>query len=279
VLYVFYRISIRRTLRGLQADLEKTLLWLGGCWVGALNNYTFDKIPISRLTPHDLKQQPGAILALIIILSVILVAGIGQALAFRQEGRLLRYIAIYLTLALALGCLGAIPNLQLRLHHYILAMLLIPGTALQTRPSLLYQGLLTGLFINGVARWGYDSILQTADALRDDGQFGSALPNPLHPEPNLTASSIGFTIKQLARGFDGISILVDDVERYSESQAVVPLAFNWTRSALVDGPPTFLRVAFTRVLDLGGLAYGDYTKPGTWFGNGSWGEMLPGPSR
>ena len=267
VAVVLYRYCIHYTLRGLQAHLEKTLLWLGGCWIGALNDYTFDKIPISRLTAHDLRQQPGAITALLIILTVIVAAAVGQALAFRTEGRLLRYIGAYLIAGLALGCLGAVPNLQLRLHHYILALLLLPGTSLQTRPSLLYQGLLFGLFINGTARWGYASILQTAEALRQDGQLGSAVPQVLHPDV-ITQSGIALTIEQLARGFDGISILVDDVERYHEPKASMPLLFNWTR-APADGP-TFFRFAFTSVTALGEIFYGDYTKPGTWYTNGSW---------
>lgn len=267
VAVVLYRYCIRYTLRDLQAHLEKTLLWLGGCWIGALNDYTFDKIPISRLTAHDLRQQPGAITALFIILTFIVAAAVGQALAFRTEGRLLRYIGAYLVAGLALGCLGAVPNLQLRLHHYILALLLLPGTSLQTRPSLLYQGLLFGLLINGTARWGYASILQTTEALRQDGQLGSAVPQVLHQDV-ITQSSIALTIEQLARGFDGISILVDDVERYHEPKASMPLLFNWTRASAHG--PTFFRFAFTSVTALGDTFYGDYTKPGTWYANGTW---------
>jgi len=267
VVFVLYQYCIRYTLRGLQAHVEKTLLWLGGCWIGALNNYTFDRIPISRLTARDLRQQPGAITALIIILAIIIAAAAGQALAFRTEGRLLRYIGAYLVVGLVLGCLAAFPNLQLRLHHYIIALLLLPGTSLQTRPSLLYQGLLLGLFINGIARWGYASILQTAEALREDGQLGSAVPQVLRPDL-ITRSSIGLTIGQLAKGFDGISILVDDVERYHEPEVSTPLIFNWTRTP-ADGP-TFFRFAFTNMMPLGGISYGDYTKPSTWHLNGTW---------
>lgn len=57
--WVFYdKMGVRRTLKDLKATVEKTVLWLGGCWVGALTNYTFDFIPIQRLTGHDLEQQP-----------------------------------------------------------------------------------------------------------------------------------------------------------------------------------------------------------------------------
>ncbi|KAK5095643.1 hypothetical protein LTS08_008036 [Lithohypha guttulata] len=272
---LLYKYCVQYTLEGIGTSLEKTVLWLGGCWIGALNNYTFDNIPISRLTPHDLQQQPGAILALLVIIFVILAAAIGQAWAFRVEGRLPYYLAFYLAIGLTLACLALVPGLQLRLHHYIIALLLLPGTSLQTRPSLLYQGILVGLFINGVARWGYASILQTADALRGDGQLGSALPSML--APIMGAHSIRFTMPTLAAGFDGLSILINDVERYQASGTSLASSFNWTRTNQED--PAFFRFAFTGTKPLGGTWYGDYTKPGTWYANGTWIDPLPGPSR
>ena len=42
-------------------------------------------------------------------------------------------------------------------------MALIPGTAFPTRLSAIYQGLLLGMFLNGIAAFGLDSILQTAE--------------------------------------------------------------------------------------------------------------------
>ena len=282
--WLVYRYCVRHTLHGLQANGEKTILWLGGCWVGALNNYTFDKIPISRLTPHDLHQQPGAIVALIIIVLIITAIAIGQAWAFRIEGRLLHYLFIYLVLAVTLAGLAAIPNLQLRLHHYILALLLLPGTSLQTRPSLLYQGILVGLLLNGTARWGYASILQTPAALLGDGQLGSALP--AIAAPTITLQNISFAMPTLAAGFDGISILVNDVERFRESASGAPLqpSFTWTRPQRddPDPDPAFFRFAFTGTRPLGGIWFGDYTEPATWFANGTWvtrHTASPRPSR
>lgn len=161
---ITYKYTAKRTLTGLTAQLEKTILWLGPAWVGALNNYTFDKIPIQRLTPHDIKAQPGAVPALIIVVLSIFFIALGQAWAFRVEGRMPRYLLIYSLFVLGLLLLLAIPGQSLRIHHYILALLLLPGTCFQNRPSLIYQGLLVGLFINGIARWGFDSIIQTLES-------------------------------------------------------------------------------------------------------------------
>ncbi|THY49336.1 hypothetical protein D6C97_07376 [Aureobasidium pullulans] len=95
VMAIIYRYAVRYSLTGLTAQFEKTILWLGAAWVGALNNYTFDRIPIQRLTPHDIKAQPGAIPALISIVLIIFFIALGQAYAFRVEGRMPRYLVVY----------------------------------------------------------------------------------------------------------------------------------------------------------------------------------------
>ncbi|KAI0009068.1 hypothetical protein F4779DRAFT_584451 [Xylariaceae sp. FL0662B] len=274
--WVFYdKMGIRRTLKGLTAQVEKTVLWLGGCWVGALTNYTFDFIPIERLTPHDLDQQPGAKAALAIIIIVLLVVAVGQIWCLRQEGRLVRFLKLYAVFAvIILICLG-LPNLSLRIHHYILALLLVPGTSLQTRPSLLYQGILIGFFINGIARWGFDPFLQTSAALQGDAQLGSPLPAILAPAINTTLATITFRWKPSpGPRYDGISVLVNDVERFrgffdDEGSD----HFVWTRENGTNYNEYF-RFGF-----MSGTTSGDYTKAGIWNADLEWVDMQPGPSR
>jgi hypothetical protein len=268
-----YQYFVRYTLRKLKAQFEKTILWLGACWIGAIRNHTLDKIPISRLTPHDLNQQPGAITALIFIILVIIAIAIVQAWAFRIEGRLPRYLAVYAILGVSILLLLAIPRLNLRIHHYILALVLLPGTTLQTRPSLLYQGFLVGLFINGIARWGFDGILQTDTALRTDEQLGSVLPTI--PLPTVSRNNITFSLS-LADGYDGISVLVNDVERFRKFDRQVS-DFSWIRK---DGDSAeYFRFGFVKYKQLGGISLQDYTRAGTWTANGRWIQMQPGPSR
>uniref|UniRef100_A0A8H7NGB6 Uncharacterized protein n=1 Tax=Bionectria ochroleuca TaxID=29856 RepID=A0A8H7NGB6_BIOOC len=180
---MFDKMGVRRTLGKLTAQIEKTVLWLGPCWVGALNNYTLSFIPIQRLNAHDLQQQPGAKAALAIIILILIVIAGFQVWYFREEGRFLKYIKLYALFIGSIVIFLLIPGLNLRLHHYILALLLLPGTSLQTRPSLIYQGLLVGLFINGVARWGFDPVLQTSAALRGDA------PSARHSPPSFPRSS------------------------------------------------------------------------------------------
>ncbi|KAF3761965.1 hypothetical protein M406DRAFT_348078 [Cryphonectria parasitica EP155] len=270
---VMYRLYIRRTLHDLTAQVEKTILWLGPCWVAVLADYTFELIPLERLTEHDLRQEPGGLASLIIIVVVLLCAFIGQAWAFRREGRLLRYLALYVSLGITIGLLAAIPQEDLRLHHYILGLLLIPGTSLQTRPSLVYQGILVGLFINGVAKWGFDAILQTAAELQGDALDGSALP--VITALNATVSSITFTWPGVPAGWNGTSVLVNDVERYRDySSSQDERSFTWQRA--IAGEPEYFRFGFFALSAAYGLETGDYTMGGTWLANGTWIQMAAG---
>ncbi|KAL2137138.1 hypothetical protein VTI74DRAFT_8770 [Chaetomium olivicolor] len=291
---IIYRTCARRALAGLPAtaNIAKTLFWLVPFWIGALSNATIEPlIPISRLTPSDLTAQPGAVAALVVLILLITAIALLQARTLYHEGRLPAYLALYLSLALGLGLLAALPNLHLRLHHYVLALLLLPGTAAQTRLSLICQGLLLGLFVNGVARWGFESILQTADALRGDAGFGGVLlPEVVPPLVHWDSAAgsraggmeIWFKWKALAaemveaargsgRALEGVSVLVNDVERYRgwfAERALEEQVFVWKRKKgglVVD---EYFRFGFVTE---GGRAL-DYTEAGTWFVNGSWSQ-------
>ena len=266
--YVIYLFCIRPQLSDLTSHLDKTALWLGSAWFGALENYTLDHIPLRRLTPSDLSSQPGAVLALTSILILILSIAIGQIYYLRREGRLIRYLKVYALIAGMLVCAAAIPSIHLRIHHYILALLLLPGTAIQTRPSLLYQGLLVGLFINGVARWGFASIFQTDEALRDlDGPYGSPLPN-VTAFVTSDASAIDFRWAWPPEPYHGLSVLVNDVERYRWYIDVSGLNYTWT-SSHARRSRTYFRFAY--MTDSHAV---DYTKAGIWELDGTWNSTL-----
>jgi hypothetical protein len=278
--YVMYEhMGVRRILSGLTAQVEKTVLWLGGCWLGSLTNYTFEKwIPIQRLNGHDLKQQPGAIMALIIIIVVLFFIVIKQIYFFQREGRLIKYLGLYGVFLGGILVSLLLPGLSLRIHHYILALLLLPGTSMQTRPSLLYQGILIGFFINGIARWGFDPVLQTPAALQGDAQHNSKLPHISQPTIQLSEniSSIQFSWLPPPDPFDGISVLVNDVERfrgYTDEGFASDKHFVWTKDPRANEPEYF-RFAYME-----GTQSWDYTRAGIWNADGSWTEMEPGASK
>ena len=280
---VIYHFCVHHTLHPLGCQIEKVGfwtggqiekagLWLSGCWVGALENYTFDRLPLQRLTPDDFKQ-PGAVLTLFALLILIIGIAFFQARAFRIEGRLPRYLLFYACLGILMVLLALIPHLKLRVHHYILALILLPGTALQTRPSLLYQGLLVGLFINGIARWGFDSILQTSGQLFKD-DYHTLVPQIPEPVIYSNNNSIGFSWTDIPNGYDSMSVVVNDVERFRGSEENDARSFMWTRQR--EDEVEYFRFAYVRYGFLAKDLVGKFTKPGTWDPNGTW--VAPEPS-
>ncbi|CAG8422680.1 unnamed protein product [Penicillium salamii] len=273
--FVLYYFCVRHTLKNLDAHWDKTVLWLGGCWVGALNTDTFDRIPISRLTPHDIQQQPGALTALIIVVGTLLAIAFGQAHCYRREGRFFPTISIYGVLVAVVLILVAVPHMNLRIHHYILSLLFLPGTTLQTRPSLLYSGILIGLFVNGIARWGFDSILQTPGALLDGAKLGT-IPPKIYP-PSLTDNNnLVFSFPDVAPHADGLSVLVNDVERFQafRPKGDKPLPdFTWTRTN--PNELEYFRFGYVHSKALGGLWYEDFSPPATWNADGNF--VFPDP--
>lgn len=238
VLYLFCAIPLLQPLASPPVyQLSKTILYLGPAFIGALNNYTFAMwIPLQRLTPHDIKNQPGAPVALAIMIVIIISIVLCQTWQIRAGGLFFRYLKIYGVLVLGVILLLVLPGFRLRIHHYILAILLMPGTAFPTRSSLIFQGLLLGLFINGVARWGFASIIQTPGALGEmpglggtDGWWGATSPNitdssvtvqlPDISDPGYIGNgNITFRLWDPERmeklRVDGVSVLVNDVERW-----------------------------------------------------------------
>lgn len=282
---ILYRIAAVPLLTGVTAQVEKTILYLGFCFIGALNNYTFAPlIPIERLTPNDL-AQPGAYFALTIIVTIILTIVASQIHFIRVSGNMPKYLAIYGTFVLTLVICLILPNLRLRIHHYILAMLFMPGTFTQIRPCLAYQGLLLGLFINGIARWGFSSLMQTPAALGErngGGDNGSPGSWWGAKSPNVTAvvapniANITFDWGSLPKdtGVDGVSILINDVERwrgYTDEElywdsAGVTLKRRRERGDSDEGlEPEFFRFAW-----MSGSQTGVYSEVGIWDENGVW---------
>ena len=333
-----------------QLAVERAVYVLFGWWFGALNNVTFARIiPLQRLTPHDLANQPGAKPALGIVITCLVVIALGQAYVLRREGRLIKYLGIYAAFGTGLLVFTfALKEMSVRIHHYILALLLLPGTKVGTRPSLVYQGLLLGLFVNGAARWGFASLLETRGVLLGDAVYGvGGIPVVVSPsggeswewdgtwrgnwgegrelnattdlfsaigdgsvwlqnvtfhwrwpsinENRLYDSKTGLPIEGSTE-YDGISVLVNDVERY---QAPIPGilsldsttntlesplagnatmvfggndtmgAFTWTRRSLpgekwaageARWERLFVRMAFTTKRN--GRGVGDYTGAG-----------------
>ncbi|BGP13769.1 hypothetical protein JCM10213v2_001707 [Rhodosporidiobolus nylandii] len=267
----FWRHAWRWTLPAFEPSgyiIERTVWYLAGFWVGVLSNLTFEKIPIDRLTPHDINQQPGGLIAVIILAIFLFGVVVNQLRVIRRTG--------YAVGGIVVAILASLPDLSFRLHHYIAAICLIPGTAFVTRPSAIFQGFLTGLFLNGIARWGFDSILETPASLIGDGALGTSLPVFLTNSSNFAASLadglVSWTSIEQAgtqtEGWDGFALLVDDVLRQTGS------ATNFSLMGLDASIPHYFRLAYQS----GGVS-GDFTKAAIAFlSNSTWIDPASGPS-
>ncbi|KAG8970418.1 hypothetical protein FRC03_008615 [Tulasnella sp. 419] len=274
VAYVFWRVAFRHVLPVFEhCPLERMVWYLVGFWPGVLFNITTEKIPIDRLLGEDLRR-PGAITALVILSIVVLVVVLNQLQTMRKTGWLPVYAWYYFLGFLVLVVLSQLPGLTLRIHHFFIGMILMPGTAFPTRISAVAQSFLLGMFIQGESRWGFDSILQTTAELRRDAPLDSSIPGFLTSStypPHMSNSTIIWksieTAGVVSEGWNGYSLIIDDVERYSGT------ALNFALTALDLAIPHFFRLAYQR----DGVS-GDYSKAATLFPNGTFLDPLPGPS-
>ncbi|KAM0790004.1 hypothetical protein ACM66B_005334 [Microbotryomycetes sp. NB124-2] len=258
------------------ALLEKTIWYLAGFWFGTLFNISLDWIPLQRLTAADIQKQPGGLVAVILLVLFLVACIINQIRVIRRTGWFYFYLFWYCVGGGVLAVLGsALPGLEFRMHHYIAAICLIPGCAFVTRPSAIFQGFLLGMFLNGVGRWGFDSILQTVGELQGDAALGSDLPTWLTSATNFTQSQT--TIwwndipSNISASWNGFALLVDDVLRYTGTST------NFSMSALDsfdETVPHYFRLAYQQ----DGTS-GDFTRAAVaFFNNGTWLDAPAGPS-
>ncbi|PVF97601.1 hypothetical protein CPB86DRAFT_760022 [Serendipita vermifera] len=274
ICYAFWRVAFRHVLPAFsELPLERVVWYLPAFWAGVLFNLVVSGIPIDRLVASDITERPGAMVALIVCCLVVLALTINQIRVIRKTGWLLHYLKWYILGALTLVVLALLPGLQFRLHHWFAALLIIPLTAFPTRLSSIYQAFCLGMFLNGAAKFGLDSILQTADELRRDAPLGSDLPSFLTTSATWN-TSIPLTSQTLQwQGFpngsswDSYALLVDDVLRYVGRNTTYLL------SNLDPSIPHFFRLAYQKE-----GASGDFTKAAVWRPNGQWVDPGSGPS-
>ncbi|VEU22761.1 DEKNAAC103843 [Brettanomyces naardenensis] len=169
MLLVIWKFISITTLSQPSSQIGKSLIWYPLFWVGMLNNVTFDRLPVDRLTMSDIRAMPGAITTAIILLLFTILCVFLQGYQLWKAGRIRTYLIGYPLLTAFLLFLSKIPGLQLRIHHYIIGLIFLPGTRTKGMTAYLFQGVLLGLLVNGVARWGFASIAETDESLfRDD---------------------------------------------------------------------------------------------------------------
>ncbi|SPO27243.1 uncharacterized protein UTRI_10360 [Ustilago trichophora] len=223
--YAIWRLTFRFVWPAfIHLPLESTLFTLAFWWIGVLLNVVFDKIPLQRLVAHDIQQQPGSLVSLIIIAIIVLLLAVNQLRVIRKTGCLPKYLCLYLMGALIIGLAAAVPGETLRLHHYILALVLLPACAFPTRLSLIYMAFALGMFTNGVARWSFDGLLQDVAVVRGDATGGTARASFNTTEANWTEENEAGLVRwntipaEEKADWDGYALLIDDVLRYQGAE-------------------------------------------------------------
>ena len=215
-----------------------------------------------------------------------------------KSGRFRRYFKLYM--CIIAGCtFGAlIPGLTLRLHHYILGIMLIPGCATRGASAYLFQGILLGLVLSGVAKWDFASILETNVSLLRGGA-GAALKPPEFTFNESTPHVISWYLPEnvtdvetdLTGKIDGYSLLLNDFEVYVGKNESVDLDLlygeNEQLSQMIDTAlqestnnsiNLYLRVARASVKKPKDYR-GDYTNAGILqWPQGIWKDPAPGVS-
>lgn len=249
VLEVMWSCAVKHTISQ-GSPVCKTLIWYPLFWVGTANIITFDRLPVDRLTPHDIKEMPGSVFAVISILITVVICIMVQALQIWRAGQLVHYAKWYSVGLLGLVTLAQLPNLGLRIHHYILSIVSIPGTATRGMSAYILQGLLVGLMLSGIARWDFASIVETETSLLR-GEAGAAMKPP---------TGLGFNGTHVvwnepmirSEELPGYSLVVNDVEWWVGEETGVDIRE-------IIGFKSFFRLGLS---ELHGGDRGDYTRAG-----------------
>lgn len=247
VMFFLWKVSLKRTFskpQSAQIDepeeyasptiqqpsgspMSRLIFWYPFFWLGVLNNITFDRLPVDRLIWKDLQKQPGALLVVAVFAVIIIVCVITQAYSVWLSGRFNKLIKVYIMMFASLFAIAWIPGLTLRIHHYIFALMFIPGCSTRGRTAYVFQGILLGLFLSGVARWGYASIAETNMSLLRGEPAGKITPPEIfgvnatsgliYWEDKIDLTGISQEnnaayIEELTK-FTHVSLLVNDVER------------------------------------------------------------------
>lgn len=230
VAYAVWRLTFRFIWPAFRKlPLEREVFTQGLFWIGTLLGIVFQNVPLSRLVASDIANEPGALTSIIVIVVVAIVLAINQVRVIRKVGALPKYLTLLVVGGIIVGLLAAVPSTGLRLHHYIIALVILPFCAFETRLSLIYAAFCLGMFLNGVGRWGFDGLIQDTSDIIGSGQTGSALPAFLGSSnftgllpfsSNVSSAATNGLIQwhpvndSDAGSYDSFQLLVDDVLMY-----------------------------------------------------------------
>ncbi|KAI9011640.1 hypothetical protein DFJ74DRAFT_684138 [Hyaloraphidium curvatum] len=293
VSYLVYHFVARTVLpqqvasAGLDVFIFYCLPWILGLDLVEVTTY----MPDLTLNAKALKDP--AQVAMLVACVVVIGAFAGYFLYWQRKLRRLPLLVLfYGAFFLFFFTVPLIFGLYPHLHHYMVALLLMPLTTdIQTRPSFMFQGFCLGWFLEGVGRWGFDTPAETRRSYVGAGLWNSARPSFANMSTNLWAldATLTWTFPaddgnvytdlttyeaQQGSGITSYSVLMNDFPIYQGRYANTSANTSYFDLAANGGTvPFFFRVAGVQgdgtVLDYSDVltAYGNGT---VVFPNGTW---------
>ncbi|KAL7748438.1 hypothetical protein RI367_006130 [Sorochytrium milnesiophthora] len=145
--------------------------------VALQNELIQSKLPAFTLTSSALTSPSRLALLLVLVLGFLALFG-AQANCLRKEAKLLPFLAACALVAVILCVTAPLLSMSMHIHHYMVGALFMPSASTQTRLSLVFLGLMWGLYLQGISRWGFDTPFELqSSANRAIGlSLGSSIP-------------------------------------------------------------------------------------------------------
>lgn len=162
-----YLLAARHTLREPGPSLARAVLWNGPVyagsffaalhweWAGKITHANFS-LTVDQLSRLDLRGKIAGAVGLAVFAAM---AGLCLREA-RREGILGSYLLSFAGLAsIVAGVTWALGrDYHLHVHHYFLALGLLPFVRFRHPACLVTQAILTGVYVEGACRWGLDPV-------------------------------------------------------------------------------------------------------------------------
>ena len=154
---VLWRIAAKQAFLPCQAQPWKIVLCYVLPFALALHlDFATLVVPSVTVTPGGFSKGPGALILLLFLALLVLVVIGYHGVQLYRASLALTYAVPYLAVIIILVLLSflLVGQASPHIHHSLSSMFLFPLTRFPTVPSLITQGLLAGVMVNGIAYWG-----------------------------------------------------------------------------------------------------------------------------
>jgi hypothetical protein len=155
--------------------LETLFLFCTGTLAGLFFDYVSNllpPLPALSFGPNMLRNGLVSFLLSIIGLLVVLLVAVYLMFQHRKYGSLKDVLKFYMVVIPVYSFSSFVfVDLVVHVHHYILALLVIPLTRLKSLPCLLISGFFLGWFSQGAIKFGFDAPFDTQQIAHREGGF------------------------------------------------------------------------------------------------------------